>query len=623
MNVNMCQPCETQDKHEAASHWCSNCNEKLCAQCSDYHKALKITKAHQLLTFEEYKSLSPNITEISLQCKYHNENPIRYYCPTHDTSCCSLCKTNDHNECHGVENIEELDQPSEYERNSESFYSKIDYAIQKTEKVCAELSGNLKHLQHQRMEFVTAFEDRKEKIQKVMNEIDAKKDQFEQEYEIKRQNIEKQNEKVQTRCDELKKRKERMQILSKLTYGNKCHVFLAKNYIKEQQKEDETEIQHLVEQLTVENCQFNIEFKLDQQNVNITLVANISFSAVPCIFPDNELNMENNDSSTVEEENRLMVQDPCHMDASICSTSNDESKGVAKTMTKWKNEACLLSEANKKSDESSKLATRLNRDSVETRPVFKHKFHFHIEKKNPNIFLQCVEILPSCDLIIGESSNPRLLIYSKTGCKKGEMSLKTPSTAITVINDTQIAVTSGKSVLIIDVNRVNSMQIANEIRLLDECHGIAHVDKYLAVNCVNEGLKLLNLSGYNYYTYFYLKGVLNICAHQSRIVFSTKRNSEMVHRLNLQTTNRLSLRCPNLFGANGITIDLNGDIFITCDKSNKVYMLRNGQPKWNIILTEDNGIDKPKGIAYDNKTNEIFVLNNEGKSICIFERKIM
>ncbi|XP_063448253.1 E3 ubiquitin-protein ligase TRIM56-like [Mytilus trossulus] len=623
MNVNICQPCETQDKHEAASHWCSNCNEQLCAQCSDYHKALKITKDHQLLTLEEYKALSPNITEISLQCKNHNENPIRYYCPTHNTPCCSLCKINDHNECHGVENIEELDQTSENERNSESMYSKIDHAIQKTEKACAELSENLKHLQHQRIEFVAAFQDRKEKIQKVKDEIDTKKDLFEQEYEIKRQNIEKQNEKLQNRCDELKKRKESMQILSKLTCGNKCHVFLAKNYIKEQNKKDEIEIQHLVEQLTVENCLFNIEFKLDQQNVNITLVANISFSADSCAFQDNELNMENNDSSTVEEENRLMVQDPCHMDASVCSTSNDESKGVAKSMTKWKSEACLLSEANKKSDESSKLVTRLKRDSVETRPVFKHKFRFQIEKKNPNIFLKCVGILPSGNLIIGECSNPRLLIYSKTGCKKGEMSLKTPSTAITVVNDTQIAVTSGKSVLIVDVKRVDSMQIANEIKLLDDCHGIAYVDKYLAVNCVNEGLKLLTLSGFNKCTYFYLKGVLNICAYQSRIVFSAKRNSEMVHRLNLESNNRLNSRCPNLFGANGITIECNGDIFITCDKSNKVYMLRNGPPKWNIILTEDNGIDKPKGIAYDNKTNEIFVLNNDGKSICIFERKIM
>lgn len=623
MNVNICQPCETQDKHEAASNWCSNCNEKLCAQCSGYHKALKITKDHQLLTLEEYKSLSPNITEMSLQCKYHNENPIRYYCPTHDTPCCSLCKINDHNECHGVESIEELDQTSEYERNSESIYSKLDYAIQKVEKACAELSENLKYLQHQRLEFVAAFQDRKEEIQKVMDEIDTNKDQFEQDYEIIRQNIEKQNEKLQTRCDELKKRKESMQILSKLTCGNKSHVFLAKNYMKEQNKKDEIEIQHLVEQLTVENCQFNIEFKLDQQNVNITLVANITFTQVPCTFPDNELSMENNDSSTVEEENRLMIQDPCHMDASICSTSNDESKGVAKTMTKWKSEACLLSKANKKSDESSKSTTGLERNSVETSPVFKYKFRFQIHKKNPNILLQCVEILPSGNLIIGESSNPRLLIYSKTGYKTGEMSLKFPSTAITVINDTQIAVTSGKSVLIIDVKRVDSMKIANEIRLLDDCHGIAHVDKYLAVNCVNEGLKLFTLSGYNKHTYFYLKGVLNICAHQSRVVFSTKRNSEMVHRLNLDTTNRLCLRCPNLFGANGITIDFNGDIFITCDKSNKVYMLRNGQPKWKTILTEDNSIDKPKGIAYDSKTNELVVLNNEGKSICIFERKIM
>lgn len=292
-------------------------------------------------------------------------------------------------------------------------------------------------------------------------------------------------------------------------------------------------------------------------------------------------------------------------------------------MIKWKSEACLFSKANKKSDESSKFASRLDRDSVENKSVFKYKSRFQIDKKNRNVFLQCMEILPSGNLIIGESSNPRLLIYSKTACKTGEMSLKIPSTAITVINNTQIAITSGKSVLIIDVKRVNSMHIVNEIRLWDDCHGIAHVDKYLAVNCVNEGLKLMTLSGYIYYTYYYLKGVLNICAQESKIVFSTKRNSEMVHRLNLETTNRLSSRCPNLFGANGITIDHKGDIFITCDKSNKVYMLQNRQPKWKTILSEDNSIDKPKGIAYDTKTSELFVLNNEGKSICIFERETM
>ncbi|CAG2225335.1 unnamed protein product [Mytilus edulis] len=101
---NYCGPCETRLMTTAPQYWCNFCEEGLCAECFEHHKAIKASRSHITVDFTKFMKLKPFISTIDTECKIH-DLPFELYCPNHEATCCSFCATMDHSTCLGLKSL--------------------------------------------------------------------------------------------------------------------------------------------------------------------------------------------------------------------------------------------------------------------------------------------------------------------------------------------------------------------------------------------------------------------------------------------------------------------------------------------------------------------------------------
>ncbi|VDI61009.1 Hypothetical predicted protein, partial [Mytilus galloprovincialis] len=101
---NYCGPCETRLMTTAPKYWCNFCEEGLCAECFEHHKAIKASRSHITVDFTTFMKLKPFISTIDTECKIH-DLPFELYCPNHEATCCSFCATMDHSTCFGLKSL--------------------------------------------------------------------------------------------------------------------------------------------------------------------------------------------------------------------------------------------------------------------------------------------------------------------------------------------------------------------------------------------------------------------------------------------------------------------------------------------------------------------------------------
>ncbi|XP_052818293.1 uncharacterized protein LOC128244319 [Mya arenaria] len=98
-----CQPCGEGSKRAVAQGFCQTCQEYICAPCIEYHKQLKMSRNHILLSNDKLPSLYPSTKQSAIAdteyCKDHPKEMIKFYCPTHGYLCCGDCVVLDHRSC--------------------------------------------------------------------------------------------------------------------------------------------------------------------------------------------------------------------------------------------------------------------------------------------------------------------------------------------------------------------------------------------------------------------------------------------------------------------------------------------------------------------------------------------
>lgn len=138
MNEYSCDPCTRLQKKNTSLQWCVFCQELLCNDCYNYHKALTATKNHSFLTVEQYKSYLPILKSVQTVCPTHPEKDYEYFCKDHNCPCCILCKRKEHTGCKDVEKIEEALADIDLKGN----FTKLKTEISKSVRILKRLSEN-------------------------------------------------------------------------------------------------------------------------------------------------------------------------------------------------------------------------------------------------------------------------------------------------------------------------------------------------------------------------------------------------------------------------------------------------------------------------------------------------
>ena len=126
-----CESCTRDDEEEQAKAevWCQTCKVAFCDACIKAHNIIKACREHQTMPLNSMRqdplqSIRENKKEI--QCPYHREKIIEYYCVDCHVTICSSCVAMQHRRCEIVETIKETVQKLAPEKE----YIKKDLSLQ-------------------------------------------------------------------------------------------------------------------------------------------------------------------------------------------------------------------------------------------------------------------------------------------------------------------------------------------------------------------------------------------------------------------------------------------------------------------------------------------------------------
>lgn len=112
--------------------------------------------------------------------------------------------------------------------------------------------------------------------------------------------------------------------------------------------------------------------------------------------------------------------------------------------------------------------------------------------------------------------------------------------------------------------------------------------------------------------------IWDISVHQSGDVYYTDWN-DSVFAVTQEGKERKVHAGPDLRGAVGIAIDNRGYIYVTGHDSNNIQRISPDGKDHTVILTEEDGIKGPTGLAFNEDTNELMVINDYMRSIFIYK----
>lgn len=102
-----CEACQRESEEEKATHFCLNCNEKLCDVCTKCHRKGLTTREHSIVSLSETLKMAPIPNQNIEVCIQHQDKPIELFCQDHEEPCCTLCVSITHKTCENVDSIED------------------------------------------------------------------------------------------------------------------------------------------------------------------------------------------------------------------------------------------------------------------------------------------------------------------------------------------------------------------------------------------------------------------------------------------------------------------------------------------------------------------------------------
>jgi hypothetical protein len=247
---------------------------------------------------------------------------------------------------------------------------------------------------------------------------------------------------------------------------------------------------------------------------------------------------------------------------------------------------------------------------------YKHNFILDPSDFNPENSNRIIKVLSNKRIMITGKNNKTLLFFSTSGEKQGEITIDHLATAVAVINDEILAVAANRAVVLVDTTKIKYI---DRIPLGDNCVGIACVKKQLVVNCKTRGIIVMD--GYRNITQKLksFTGSMQLCTVNKDTIALVYPHSNTIDFLNIKTSQISSyFQIPGRHGEKCVTSDRNGNMFIT--RQDEIFIARPAANEYHSILSTTDQIKNPFGIDIDIKSHELFVLNNGGMSIYVFQK---
>ena len=258
-----------------------------------------------------------------------------------------------------------------------------------------------------------------------------------------------------------------------------------------------------------------------------------------------------------------------------------------------------------------KEATPLKRETL-----YRYKSHSTFDatgfnSKSLNAF---IKVVSNNRVVI--TGNKKLLFFTKSGKREGEIKMEYSATSAAVVDDKTLAVAAHVSVVFVDTKTFKRI---DSIPMGDTCIGIAYVNNQLVVNCITRGLIIMDRSGNVSQILKSITGSMQLYILDDKTIVLFNPLSDEIECLDIPTSRKTScIKIPGKHGAKCVTSDRNGNVFVASQDG--IFLTRPASNEYNTVLRNIYKIERPLGIDIDNKSQELCVLYNDGKSMYVFAK---
>lgn len=173
--VRFCEPCQGKGKAlKAASHWCVNCQEGLCAFCIDQHRSMKLLKNHDIVDVFSLKPEHVYDEEGTGACSLHTEKDLNLFCVDHACLVCVTCVALDHRKCGNVKDVEEVDIEIDLGINNDKLVDEVEECIQYADSVIQFKDENRKKLAKEKRQIIARVNAKVRHFKAVLDSMESK-----------------------------------------------------------------------------------------------------------------------------------------------------------------------------------------------------------------------------------------------------------------------------------------------------------------------------------------------------------------------------------------------------------------------------------------------------------------
>ena len=551
----LCSICEAQHTVKNADNWCPECEEGLCSECLKHHNVSKYTKSHEVISIENYHKIPQSVSKIVQHCTEHDRRYL-HYCPKHESLCCSLCISEDHNECVGLLAIENIVKNAKTSAMLDSIELTLKNISSNMERVIRDREDNLAKITDQRRRIHSEIQEERRKInahldqleEQVIGNLDAEEAKIKSEIEIL---LEKLNKKALT-IEMLQSKLSAVKL-----YASDLQTFLGGRTILHEVEEEEMYVTTLME----EKC---------LQQVNL------------CYRPEAKIVAINN----------------IEIFGSLCRETYPPAINIKR--------------------EKDKQAQTMN-IAPPVRNVSIHDINLVLLRKKEHLSSRITgcTITPNGNFIFADYYKKGLHILNEdwtTDNLDVELPAIPKAYDVTCIDDTRLVISTGMEQQISIIN-ITSKKTEKIIKTSDWCYGITQNEGSLLFCEKSKGISRVQLSD-NSISLLIKQERFPDCTYvvtSGDNIYHTNNTTNTVscHQINRDKLWEFQevaiIREPH-----GIAVDRDLNVYVVSRGNNSVVVISPDGKRCRTMLGKSDGINNPWAICFDKVKNNLVVCNYNG-----------
>lgn len=221
-------------------------------------------------------------------------------------------------------------------------------------------------------------------------------------------------------------------------------------------------------------------------------------------------------------------------------------------------------------------------------------------------------------LLLGHRNDTKLSVCKLDGSDFSTINLEYIPERITLYDNSYALVSAGrKGVQIIDLTL---MKPGKKLNIRGNCTAITSLKDHIYIKNQPKTLTKIDIKGKVLKEIHTAFDPWDICASKEGSVYYTHVGDNRVNVVTPDEKQNEISTSPTLIGAEGLTVDDRGYVFVAGNCSNTIHRMTyaDKQPL-SIAMKVDDGIYEPIGLSFNNETKRLLVVHEDYQSISIYK----